>query len=99
MYVVWAEMGVQIDCFDDTEDGVIFLFSVPKTSYHYDANGKEMSGKHLASREKHTLEAMGMRFADIRYRIRDEHWDEAKAEAAKRAAYKDLGYKKWQYEK
>jgi hypothetical protein len=42
---------------------------------------------------------MGMVFTDIRYHIRDEHWDKAKAEIAKRAAYKDMGYKDWQINK
>ena len=55
-----------------------------------------MSGKHLASRVKYTLEEMGMVFSDCRYGIRDECWTKDKAEFAKKMAYKDMGYKDWQ---
>lgn len=96
MLITYAEVGVSIDKFEDTDAGVILLFTVPKSSYHIGANGKEMAGKHLATRVKTTLEEMGMVFADIRYHIRDEHWDTVKAESAKMAAYKDMGYKDWQ---
>lgn len=99
MLITYAEMGVVIDKFEDTDAGIVLLFTVPKSSYHIGANNREMSGKHLASRVKTTLEEMGMVFADIRYRIRDEHWDKTKAEIAKRAAYKDMGYKDWQINK
>lgn len=97
--ITYAEMGVMIDKFDDVNEGAILLFTVPKTSYHIDAKGEQMAGKHLASRVKHTLEDFGVVFADIRYHIRDEHWDVAKAQAAKREAYKDMGYKDWQINK
>lgn len=99
MLITYAQMGVKIDRFEDTDDGIIFLFTVPKTSWEFDANGKEMSGKHLASRVKETLEEMGMVFADIRYGIRNERWDKTKADAAKNEALKDMGYKKWQINK
>jgi hypothetical protein len=99
MLITYAEMGVVIDKFDDVDEGVILLFTVPKTSYNIDAKGEQMAGKHLASRVKHTLEDFGMVFADIRYHVRDEHWDKTKAEIAKRAAYKDMGYKDWQINK
>ena len=99
MLVTYAQMGVQIDRLEDTDDGIIFLFTVPKTSWEFDANGEEMSGKHLATRVRDTLKEMGMVFADIRYGIRREHWDKAKGDAAKNAALKDMGYKKWQINK
>ena len=94
--ITYAEMGVVIDKFNNTNKGIILLFTVPKSSYHIGANGLEMSGKHLASRVKQTLEEMGIVFADIRYHIRDENWDTTKAQMAKRMAYKDMGYKDWQ---
>lgn len=97
MIVGFAEMGIIIDHSDETDDGVILLFTVPKSSYRIDANGIEMSGKHLASRLKQTFEEMGMKFVDIRYGIRDEHWDEAKAEHNKNLALEAaVNYKKWQ---
>ena len=96
MLITYAEMGIKIDKMENTDDGIILLFTVPKSSWEFDANGKEMSGKHLASRVKHTLEDMGMVFADIRYAIRDEHWNREKSEAAKKQSYSDMGYKKWQ---
>lgn len=96
MLITYAEMGVVIDKFDNTDAGIILLFTVPKNSYLIGANSVEMSGKHLASRVKHTLEEMGMVFADCRYHIRDEYWDEGMAKTAKKMAYKDMGYKDWQ---
>lgn len=99
MLITYAEMGVVIDKFDDTDAGIVLLFTVPKTSYHVDVKGEQMAGKHLASRVKHTLEDLGMVFANIGYYIRDEQWDTTKAEIAKRAAYKDMGYKDWQINK
>lgn len=96
MLVTYAQMGVKIDRLEDTDDGIIFLFTVPKSSWEFDVHGKEMSGKHLASRVKETLEDMGMIFADIRYGIRNEHWDKTKGDAAKNEALTDMGYKKWQ---
>jgi len=96
MLITYAEMGVQIDNFDNTDTGIVFLFTVPKHSYHKDAKDIEMSGKHLASRVKHTLEKMGVIFADCRYGIRDEYWTKDKAEIAKKKAYNAMGYKDWQ---
>ena len=99
MLITYAEMGVVIDKFEDVDDGVILLFTVPKSSYNIDTKGEQMAGKHLAYMVKTTLEEMGMVFADIRYHIRDEYWDKTKAETAKRTAYKDMGYKDWQINK
>ena len=96
MLITYAELGVQIDRFDNTDTGIVLLFSVPKSSYHKDANNIEMSGKHLAQRVKHTLVEMGIVFADCRYKTRDEYWSEDMAKFAKRMAYKDMGYKDWQ---
>lgn len=95
MLITYAEMGVQIDRFENTDRGVILLFTVPKKSYQK-FNNTEMAGKHLASRIKHTLEKMGVIFADCRYGIRDVTWSENDAEIAKRMAYKNMGYKDWQ---
>ena len=96
MLITYAEMGVQIAKINNTDAGIILLFTVPKNSYHKDANGIEMSGKHLASRVKHTLEEMGVVFADCRCKIRDEYWSEDKAKIAKEMTYKNMGYKNWQ---
>ena len=96
MLITYAEMGVQIDRFENTDIGIILLFTVPKNSYHKDGNDIEMSGKHLASRIKYTLEKLGVVFADCRYGIRDEYWTEDMAKFAKKKAYKDMGYKDWQ---
>ena len=96
MLITYAEMGIQIIRFDNTDAGIVLLFTVPNKSYHKDANNIEMSGKHLASRVKHTLEAMGIVFANCKYKTRDEYWSEEKAKSAKKFAYKDMGYKDWQ---
>lgn len=95
MLITYAEFGVQIVKFDNTDAGIILLFSVPKNSYHKNANNIEMSGKHLASRVKRTLEEMGVVFADCRYKTRDEYWTEDMAKNARKKVYKDLGYQYW----
>ena len=96
MLITYAELGVQIDKFDNTDAGIILLFSVPKNSYHKGVNDIEMSGKYLAQRVKRTLEEMGIVFADCRYKTRDEYWNEDMAKLARKMAYKDMGYKDWQ---
>lgn len=96
MLITYAELGVQIDKFDNTDAGIILLFSVPKSSYHKGANDIEMSGKYLAQRVKRTLEEMGIVFADCKYKTRDEYWNEDMAKLARKMAYKDMGYKDWQ---
>ena len=48
MLITYAEMGIQIIRFDNTDAGIVLLFTVPNKSYHKDANNIEMSGKHLA---------------------------------------------------
>ena len=96
MLITYAELGVQIDRFDNTDMGIVLLFTVPKNSYHKGADNIEMSGKYLASRIKRTLEEMGVVFADCRCKIRDEYWSEDMAKLAKRTAYKNMGYKDWE---
>lgn len=96
IYIGFMKSGLQIERLENRDDGVVFLYSVPKSADEWDVHGKQMSGKHLASRIKYMLEDFGVKFADCRYRIRDEHWDKAKAAAAEKAAYKDMGYKRWQ---
>ena len=96
MLITFAEMGVQIDRFDNTDEGIVLLFSVPKSSYRIGVNDNEMSGEHLAKRVKKLMKATGVVFADCRYKTRDEDWTKDKAEFAKKMAYKDMGYKDWQ---
>lgn len=86
MMIVWAGLGVEIEDAGPVHNSnaVYCYFSVPKSSFHVDANGKEMSGKHLASRFKATLEEMGIEFSDIRYRIREEYWTEEDRERAEK---------------
>ena len=96
MLLTYAKLGVQIDKFDNTDEGIILLFSVPKNSYHKGVNNIEMSGKYLAQRVKQTLTEMGVVFTDCRYKTRNEYWDEQMAETAKKMLYKDMGYKEWQ---
>lgn len=96
MLITFAELGVRIDKLDNTDKGIVLLFTVPKNSYHKNVDNIEMSGKNLASIMKHKLEGMGIVFADCRCKIRDEYWDEEKSKFARRMAYKDMGYKDWQ---
>lgn len=96
MLIAYAEIGVHIDKCCNTDAGVVLLFSVPQNSYHKDAKNIEMSGKHLASRVKKTLEEAGVVFADCRYKTRNEYWSEEMAKTAVTKTYKDIGYKDWQ---
>ena len=95
MLASYANMGVQIDKFDNTDEGIILYFSVPRRSYHRNANDIEMSDNFLAARVKRTLEDMGVVFATCKYKTRDEEWTKEKAKAAEHMAYKNIGYKDW----
>ena len=92
----YAEMGVQIDKFDNTDAGIVLYFSVPISSYRINAEGAEMSDTVLAKRIKETLQEMGVVFATCKYKVRNEYWTKEKAETARRMAYKNMGYKDWQ---
>lgn len=96
MLATYAELGVQIDRFDNTDAGVILYFSVPFSSWHLNTERQEMAGPVLAKRVKETLQGMGVVFATCKYKIRNEHWTEDKSKEARRIAYKDMGYKDWQ---
>ena len=86
MLIVWAGLGVEIERAEPIEGsgGILCYFSVPKSSFKCDAHSIEMSGKHLASKFKHTLEEMGIKFDDCQYRIRNENWTEADRERAEK---------------
>ena len=99
MLITFAGMGIVVDHFANTDAGVELLFTVPRTSYEKDVEGKEMAGKHLASRVKHSLERFGVVFSDIRYHIREDAWTPEKREMAERMARKDMGYKDWEINK
>ena len=92
LMIVWAGLGIEIEDAGPAgnSDAIYCHFSVPKSSFHLGANGKEMSGKHLASRFKTTLEEMGLEFSDIRYRIREEHWTEDDGKCAEDAMRENL---------
>lgn len=86
LLIAWAGYGIVIEYTDpDDSNGIRCLISVPKSSTHLDVNGKEMSGKHLASRFKYTLEETGVKFSDCRYRIREEHWTDNDRERAEKS--------------
>ena len=52
MLITYAELGVQIDKFDNTDAGIVLLFSVPKNSYHKGANNIEIKFSGLREGEK-----------------------------------------------
>ena len=96
MLATYAELGVQIDRFDNTDKGVVLYFYVPFSSWHLNAERQEMAGPVLAKRVKETLQEMGIVFATCKYKIRNEHWTKDKAKEARQIAYKNMGYKDWQ---
>lgn len=96
MLATYAELGVQIDRFDNTDKGVVLYFSVPFSSWQLNAERQEMAGPVLAKRVKETLQEMGIVFATCKYKIRNEHWTKDKAKEARQIAYKNMGYKDWQ---
>ena len=85
-WVVMADIGVIVDHYEPTDDGLIFYMSVPKTSY------KCEGGKEIAKAVKQCLKALGVKFADCRYKIRDEHWTAEKAALAVIEAKKQVDY-------
>ena len=91
MLITFAELGVKIDKFDETDRGVILYMSVPKTSYEQAEHGDAAVGGALATKVKKMLSMLGTKFADCRYKIRDEHLTKEMAEMAKIEAKKDMG--------
>lgn len=90
LFVIWMGLGVQIERAERFNNGTLCHFSVPQSSFARGAQGKEMAGKHLASRFKSTLETMGLKFTDCQYRIREEHWTEEDGKCAEDAMRENL---------
>lgn len=85
-WITMAEMGVIVDRYGQTDNGLIFYMSVPKTSYECEG------GKEIARAVKRCLTQLGVKFADCRYKIRDEHWTAEKAALAVIEAKKLVDY-------
>lgn len=85
-WIAMAEMGVIVDRYEQTDDGLIFYMSVPKTSYECEG------GKEIARAVKRCLTQLGVKFADCRYKVRDEHWTAEKAALAVIEAKEIVGY-------
>lgn len=85
-WVTMADMGVIVDRYEQTDNGLIFYMSVPKTSYECEG------GAAIAKATKRCLKTLGVKFADCRYKIRDEHWTAEKAALAVIEAKKQVDY-------
>ena len=85
-WVTMADMGVIVEHYERTDDGLILYISVPKTSYECEV------GAEIAKATKKCLKALGVKFADCRYKIRDEHWTAEKSALAVIEAKKFVDY-------
>ena len=85
-----AGVGLTFDKVDETQESLTMYISVPSSSYHVDARGREMSGDYLAKRVKQTMVEMGVKRLTVKYRIRNEHWTKEKKEAAELNARKQF---------
>lgn len=78
-----ATFGATIEKIDGTSvDNLTYYISVPETSEHKDADGKELSGMFLAKRIKRfmkTAKIPGVLKAKIR---KEEHWTRTKGKEA-----------------
>lgn len=80
--ITWAGFGLIIDKEIENQENYIIYVSVPKSSFHKDAYGEEMSGDFLAKRFKEILIEMGVKRLTVKYKIRDEIWTETKKQEA-----------------
>lgn len=85
-WITMAATGVIVDRYEHTDNGLILYMSVPKTSYEFG------SGEIIAKTTKRCLSKIGVKFADCRYKIRDEHWTKEKELVAEREAKQYVGY-------
>lgn len=95
MYITWRGLGIEICNVKETEDSLTLYISVPKDTDHLNAYGQKMSGEFLAKRIKETLTEMGVKRLSVKYKIRDEVWDDNKRKLAEIAAKKELYGSQW----
>lgn len=72
---VWKEYGVRLEKTDSSDDKPVYFISVPSISEFFDDMGNELSGVLLAKRVKRDL-GSGIQ---LRYRVRQERWTQARA--------------------
>lgn len=86
MLMAWAQMGVELVDTKEKDDKLIFYITVPKDNIatrSLDTNGRKMAGEHLAKRIKETTSMLlGSENFSMKYKIRDEIWDDAKSASA-----------------
>lgn len=83
---------------DEYKKELELYVSVPKSSYHKNANGEEMSGHFLAKRFKQCLSDMidtKNKYSHygkivVKYKIRNEIWTKEKADLATKKKIEDL---------
>ena len=90
MYITWRGLGVEICDIKETADSLTLYISVPKDTDQLNAHGEKMSGAFLAKRIKDTLIEMEVKRISVKYKIRDEVWDNNKRKLAEIEAKKDL---------
>ena len=110
MIATWYGFGLEIIKVNENniinENGMVdeykkeleLYVSVPKSSYHKNANGEEMSGHFLAKRFKQCLSDMidtKNKYSHygkivVKYKIRNEIWTKEKADLATKKKIEDL---------
>lgn len=95
MYITWRGLGIEICNIKETVDSLTLYVSVPKDTDHLNVHGEKMAGAFLAKRLKETLTEMGVKRLSVKYKIRDEVWDNNKRKLAEIAARQELYGSQW----
>ena len=88
--LAWAQLGVKIENFEESEGKATVWISVPEMSNGIDAHGNEMSGKLLIKRLKQKIAEMGAPISIIGRVRSGELWTEEAGEKAMEAAQKEI---------
>ena len=95
MLIAWAQMGIEIVDIKENDDKLVFYITVPKDTIatrSISTNGNKMAGEYLAKRIKETTSAiLGTENFSVKYKVRDEIWDDAKIDVAEKRVKKELG--------
>lgn len=95
MLLTWAQLGVVIEYIQETTDALNMYISVPKSSYHKNSDGVEMSGLFLAKRFKDTFVDMGIKRLSVKAKVREEDWTAELSKEAVIRARKELYGSQW----
>ncbi len=95
MLLTWAQLGVVIEDVKETTELLSVYISVPKSSYHNNADGENMSGMFLAKRFKDSFIDMGVKRVVVKAKVREEDWTKELSTEAVIKTRKELYGSQW----